>query len=129
MSATTICGESKYFGSGQNRTRVPLSRGPAVPILFSGSLTLPLSANTSRWRAPSRAISTSTRFASALVTHTPTPCRPPAIRYAASLSVFLNLPPEWSVVKITCTAGIFFFGWMSTGMPRPSSITSADPSS
>ena len=48
MSATTICGESKYLGSGQKRTRVPLSRGPAVPIFFSGSLTLPLSANTSR---------------------------------------------------------------------------------
>jgi hypothetical protein len=27
------------------------------------------------------------------------------------------------VVKITCTAGIFFLGWMSTGMPRPSSST------
>ena len=47
-SAATIFGESKYFGSGQKRTRVPVSRGPAVPTFFSGSFTLPLSANTMR---------------------------------------------------------------------------------
>ena len=46
------------------------------------------------------------------------------MRYAASLSVLRNLPPECSVVKMTWTAGTFFFGWMSTGMPRPSSTTS-----
>ena len=80
MSAATICGESKYFASGQKRTRVPLSRGPTVPIFLSGSLTLPLSANTRRWRAPSRVTSTSRRRASALVTQMPTPCNPPAMR-------------------------------------------------
>ena len=129
MSAGTIFGESKYFASGQKRTRVPLSRGPALPVFFSGSFTWPLRPNTMRHAAPSRFTSTSSLVDSALLTHTPTPCRPPAMRYTASLSVLRNLPPECSVVKITCTAGTFFFGWMSTGMPRPSSITSADPSS
>ena len=80
MSAVTILGVSKYLGSGQKRMRVPDSRGAAGPIFFSGSFTLPLSANTSRWRAPSRLTSTSSRVASALVTQMPTPCRPPAMR-------------------------------------------------
>ena len=39
MSLATILGESKYFGSGQKRRRVPLSFAGALPIFFSGSFT------------------------------------------------------------------------------------------
>jgi hypothetical protein len=31
-------------------------------------------------------------------------------------------------VRISSTPGIFSFGWMSTGMPRPSSATCSEPS-
>jgi len=37
-----------------------------------------------------------------------------------------NLPPAWSVVKITSSALFFVFGCLSTGMPRPSSVTVID---
>ena len=40
MSAATICGESKYFGSGQKRTRVPVSRGADVADLLERLLHL-----------------------------------------------------------------------------------------
>ena len=39
-----------------------------------------------------------------------------------------NLPPAWSLVKTTSTPESPVLGSLSTGMPRPSSRTSADPS-
>src|SRR3954470_16019325 len=47
--------------------------------------------------------------------------------YTASLD-FENLPPACSMVKATSTAGFFSTGCMSTGMPRPWSSTSTEPS-
>src|SRR5690606_20184591 len=69
-------GESKYFGSGQKRT--------VVPVLFFGTLpttsSLPLRSPPTKlmlYSLPSRRIQTSRFFDSALTTDTPTPCRPP----------------------------------------------------
>src|SRR5690606_33775265 len=75
----------------------------------------------------SRQTVTSRRFDSALVTETPTPCKPPEKLYAppAALS---NLPPACSRVKTISTTGIFSSGWAPTGMPRPSSSTEMLPS-
>ena len=39
-----------------------------------------------------------------------------------------NLPPACSMVNATSTAGFFSTGCMSTGTPRPSSLTSTEPS-
>ena len=39
-----------------------------------------------------------------------------------------NLPPAWRLVRTSSTAGIFHFGCMSTGMPRPSSRMETEPS-
>ena len=78
------------------------------------------------WRQtkPSFWISTSIRVDSALTTETPTPCRPPETAYALPS----NLPPACSIVSATSTPGFFSFGCMSTGMPRPLSITRTPPS-
>ena len=75
-SGSDTFGASKYFGSGTTRTVVPVLRAPTVPTTFSFSATSP-PANTIRCTFPSRLTSTSSRFDSALVTDTPTPCRPP----------------------------------------------------
>ena len=78
------------------------------------------------WRQtkPSLWISTSIRVDSALTTETPTPCRPPETAYALPS----NLPPACSMVSATSTPGFFSFGCMSTGMPRPLSMTRTPPS-
>src|SRR6185369_12002804 len=56
---------------------------------------------------------------SAFTTDTPTPWSPPDTLYE-SLS---NLPPAWSVVMTTSSAGFFVVAWMSVGIPRPLSRT------
>ena len=60
-------------------------------------------------------------------TATPTPCRPPEMWYTPSPERE-NLPPACSMVNATSTAGFFSTGCMSTGTPRPSSVTSTEPS-
>ena len=77
--ARLIFGESKYFGSGWMRTVVPVLRWPQSPIRLSGSVTKP-APKAMWWMPPPRLISTSRRIDSALVTETPTPCRPPEKR-------------------------------------------------
>ena len=69
-------GESKYLGSAQKRTLVPVLRLPTLPIT-SRSLALKPSAKLMRYSLPSRLTVTSTRVDSALTTEMPTPCRPP----------------------------------------------------
>ncbi len=69
-------GDSKYFPSGHTRTRVPVWR-PQSPSTRTGLIVSPPSAKSMRWILPSRLTSTSMRVDSALVTDTPTPCRPP----------------------------------------------------
>src|SRR5512143_897252 len=61
---------------------------------------------------------------SAFTTDAPTPWRPPEDLYA----VWSNLPPAWSVQRIVSIAGRLVLGWMSTGMPRPLSVTVIPPS-
>jgi len=51
-------------------------------------------------RAPSRFDVATSSFESALTTLAPTPCSPPAVRYVPCS----NLPPAWSVVKMTSSA-------------------------
>ena len=77
------------------------------------------------WIAGDRSTSTSSRADSALTTEAPTPCRPPVATYEPPP----NLPPACSLVKITSTPGRPVLGSLSTGMPRPSSWTSTEPSS
>ena len=74
--------------------------------------------------AGERSTSTSSRADSALTTEAPTPCRPPVATYEPPP----NLPPACSLVKTTSTPGSPVLGSLSTGMPRPSSCTSAEPS-
>ncbi len=75
-SSSDTFGESKYFLFGQMRSDVPVSFAPTLFTLRSFFVTAPFS-NAIAWSAPSRLISTSMRSDSALVTDTPTPCRPP----------------------------------------------------
>ena len=71
-----IFGESKYFGSGQKRTRVPVCFFGTVPTASSGDERSPCrKAMRNSW--PSRRMLTSTFDESAFTTDTPTPCRPP----------------------------------------------------
>ena len=76
--------------------------------------------------APSRNTWTVSFSESAFTTETPTPCRPPEIRYPPPP----NLPPAFSVVRTTSTAGrrSLAFGMGFTGMPRPLSSTEQPPS-
>ena len=68
---------SKYLASGQARTVVPDLRSALVARRsLSGSITSPPE-NTMLATWPSRQTVTSSRLASAFVTLTPTPCRPP----------------------------------------------------
>ena len=80
--------------------------------------------NDIRWVAGERSTSTSSRAESALTTEEPTPCRPPVATYEPPP----NLPPACSLVKTTSTPDSPVFGSLSTGMPRPLSWTSAEPS-
>ena len=105
-------GESKYLASGQAVTRVPFflpprSNGPEV----SGSITSP-SAKARRWMPlPSSSLRQtviSRRFDSALVTDTPTPCRPPEKAYAPP-EPLSNLPPACRRVNTISTVEHAFF--------------------
>ena len=73
---------------------------------------------------PLRSTSTSSREDRALTTLAPTPCRPPDAAYEPPP----NLPPACSFVNTTSTPDRPVFGSTSTGMPRPSSATSTEPS-
>src|SRR6187399_2482706 len=112
---------SKNFGSGQKRTVVPVLRWPTVPTTSSFEETLP-SLKLMLYSLPLRLIQHSSCFDSALTTDTPTPCRPPETSYVLSL----NFPPACRRVRISSTPDTFSFGWMSTGMPRPSSATDTE---
>ena len=70
---------------------------------------------------------TSSRLASALVTLTPTPCRPPEKLYA-ELPPLSNLPPACSRVKTISSTLTSSSGCRPVGMPRPSSSTLTEPS-
>ncbi len=73
---------------------------------------------------PSRSTSTSSRAASALTTEAPTPCSPPDAVYEPPP----NLPPACSLVITSSTPVSLVLRSTSTGMPRPLSLTSAEPS-
>jgi len=73
---------------------------------------------------PSRSTSTSSRAASALTTEAPTPCRPPEAVYEPPP----NFPPACSLVITSSTPLSLVLRSASTGMPRPLSLTSAEPS-
>jgi hypothetical protein len=68
---------SKIVGSGQNVTMVPVRPRGAGPTISSGPFGLPPSTNSSRWRFPSRSISSNNRVDNAFTIDTPTPWRPP----------------------------------------------------
>ena len=91
------------------RSDVPVVRAPQVPTFFSFSATSP-SSNTMRCTLPSRLTSTSSRFDSALVTDTPTPCRPPENLYAASVALLVELAARVQSVNTSSTVGIFSSG-------------------
>ena len=74
-SASGMCAESKYFGSGHKRTMVPV-RFSLMRSDLSFCLSSPPS-NAIVCFCPSRNTVTSQRFESAFDTATPTPCRPP----------------------------------------------------
>src|SRR5450756_3076657 len=76
------------------------------------------------WVRIPRSTSTSRRADSALTTEAPTPCRPPEAVYEPPP----NLPPACSLVNTTSTPVRPVRGSRSTGMPRPLSRTSTDPS-
>ena len=126
-----ITGESKYFGSGQTVTRVPdffssFAAGRDLSLVVT-SPPLKASVWTLLPASSLRQTVISSRDESALVTDTPTPCKPPEKAYAppAPLS---NLPPACSRVKTISTVGTFSSGCKPTGMPRPSSSTLTLPS-
>ena len=126
-SAIGMAALSKYLPSGQARTRVPWALSPlSAGFVLSFSITLPSAKlRVDIW--PSRHTVTSRRLERALVTDTPTPCKPPEKAYAPPLP-FSNLPPACNWVKTICTTGNFSVGCMPTGMPRPSSSMLTLPS-
>jgi hypothetical protein len=71
-----ISAVSKYDGSGQNRTVVPVLALPTSPTISSFEWTLP-PLNEMLYSLPPRRTQHSRCFESALTTDTPTPCRPP----------------------------------------------------
>ena len=58
------------------------------------------------------------------MTDAPTPCKPPEILYAPPP----NFPPAWSLVMVSSSAETPVFFCFSTGIPRPLSLTVAEPS-
>src|SRR5262249_16817824 len=68
--------ESKNFGSGQKRTRVPVLRCPTEPTTSSFEETLP-SLKPMFYSLPPRLTQQSRFCESAFTTDTPTPCKPP----------------------------------------------------
>ena len=136
-SQVKVASRVKIWRSGQNRTRVPVTpfftRPPLRrPDCGSNGAFGPSPAKTPgaprwndiAWVAGDRSTSTSRRADRALTTEDPTPCRPPVAAYDPPP----NLPPACSLVKTTSTPESPVLGSLSTGMPRPSSCTSADPS-
>src|ERR1700677_4743663 len=106
----------KMEESAWNVIFVPVLR--VLPEAFNFEVGTPFSYDCSQ-TSPSRQISSSSQSESALTTETPTPCSPPETLYV-SLS---NFPPACSTVITTSAAGFFSVACMSTGMPRPLSIT------
>ena len=136
-STSIWASEVKICSSGQKRTRVPvLARGQVPsrrrPDFFEKLASGPSPSNTPgmprrkdiRWIFASRSTSMSSRELNALTTLAPTPCRPPEAVYEPPP----NLPPACSLVITTSTPVSFVRGSTSTGMPRPSSWTSTEPS-
>src|SRR5262249_24375009 len=114
---------TKMSGSGRKRTLVPRRLGTR-PSLCNLPFGLPRS-NSMRCSVCSRATSTSIRSDSALVTETPTPCKPPDVPFTFAS----NFPPACKVHMITSRADLFLnFGCGSTGIPRPLSVTVTKPS-
>ncbi len=138
-SKTKVASLVKICRSGQNRMRVPVTpfftRAPlrVRPDCSVNGVPGPSPVKTPGaprwkdipWMVGARSTSTSSRDDSALTTEAPTPCRPPVATYEPPP----NLPPACSLVKITSTPGRPVLGSLSTGMPRPSSCTSTEPSS
>ena len=70
-----------------------------------------------------RQIRNSNQLDKALTTDTPTPCNPPEILY----EFWSNLPPACSCVIITSAADTPSPSCISTGIPRPLSLTVTEP--
>ena len=73
---------------------------------------------------PSRSTCATSFDDKALTTDAPTPCNPPDAPYAPPP----NFPPAWSSVRTTSKAETFLPECISTGIPRPLSDISTDPS-
>jgi hypothetical protein len=118
---------SKYLASGHTRTVVPCVRSSIFALRTLSLSTTSPPANAIVATCPSRTTLTSSRLASALVTLTPTPCRPPEKLYAppAPLS---NLPPACRRANTISSTGTCSSGCRPNGMPRPSSVTDTEPS-
>jgi hypothetical protein len=117
--------EVARVGPDANARAALLLAAPALRTA-SGSTTSPPE-NAIVATLPSRQTITSRRLASALVTLTPTPCKPPEKLYAA-LPPLSNLPPACRRVKTISTTLTRSSGCRPTGMPRPSSSTLTEPS-
>ena len=139
MSASKLnpAPEMNTCRSGQNLILVPVARRVTrlswrSPDFLVKSASGPGAANspvTPRRKlaaqvCPSRSTSTSSRAASALTTEAPTPCSPPEAVYEPPP----NLPPACSLVITSSTPVSLVLRSTSTGMPRPLSLTSAEPS-
>ena len=119
MTSASKAVDGKMVASGRKKIVVPLPR--AGPIRRSGVTGRPRAKRCSQ-RAPSRVEVATSSFDRALTTLAPTPCSPPAVRYVRCS----NLPPAWRVVSMTSRAPRPLGAWVSTGMPRPSSVTVTD---
>ena len=116
----------KICGSGLNRTRVPfLPPGPGCVPSVIGANASPRLNDCENSFSPRHTV-TSVRSLSAFTTEMPTPCRPPLTWYP--LSSPPNLPPACSTVSTVSSDDVPVAGWMSVGMPRPSSSTLTYPS-
>ncbi len=137
-SNSNVASLVKIWRSGQNRMRVPvLAFATRPPLRVRPDLSWKDAFGPSPEKTPGtprrklipcwegvRSTSTSSRADSAFTTEAPTPWRPPVATYDEPP----NLPPACSLVKTTSTPGSPVLGSLSTGMPRPWSSTSAEPS-
>ena len=115
--------ESKNAGSGQKRRVVPDSPRLTLPTASSFETTLP-SRKPMFHSLPSRRTLHSRCF-DKRVDHR----HADAVQAAGTLVVLVvNFPPACRRVRISSTPLTFSFGWMSTGIPRPSSSTETEPS-
>src|SRR5436309_2114301 len=113
--------DSKTWESGRKVMIVPVpSAGPTT----SKSVDFFPRSKRIRCSRPSRFTRTSSHSLRPLTTESPTPCKPPDTRYIFRS----NLPPLCIRDSTISTPGAPYFGWMSTGIPRPSSATVTDPS-